>query len=77
MNDKIENPVLEQLRHIRGDIAKLTEEVREIKTTMLATRHQQRGMELTLDTHSDSLEGIKRRLERIERRLDLVDGPAE
>ncbi len=73
MADNIEHLMLEQFRQQRGLTERLFDEVREIKAMLLSSRFQQRGLELTTDALSDSLATVKTRLDRIERRLDLVD----
>ena len=72
-DDKIELLMLEQFRIIRGDIAKLADDVRGLKVEMIAVRHHVRGMELQQDGHHDDIAAMKTRLDRIERRLELAD----
>ena len=73
MTDEVGNLVLEQLKRIQGEMAK----VRDDQKTMYAL---QLAMQQTLNAHSTLLQqslediaGVKSRLDRIERRLDLVD----
>ncbi len=73
MNDKVQNLVLEQLRAIRGDIAKLADEMRGMRTEMLAVRHRARGTDLQQDAHHEDIASMKIRIDRIEKRLELVD----
>lgn len=73
MNEKVENLVLEQLRAIRGDIARMADDMRGLRTEMLAVRHHARGTELQQDVHHEDIASMKVRLDRIEKRLELVD----
>ena len=75
MNEKVENLVLEQLRLIRGDFSKPADELRGIKVEIIVRRHHQHDLELTQDGHHDDIVSIKVRIDRIERRLELVDQP--
>ena len=74
MADNIEHLMLEQFRQLRDHQERMMDELREIKTVLLATRFQQRSMELTQDAHGDGLDSVRRRLDHIERRLELVGG---
>ena len=75
MTESVENLVLEQLRAIRGDITRLFEEMRGLRTEMMSVRHYVRGLELSQDVDHGDIASIKDRLDRIERRLELADGP--
>jgi len=73
MTDETTDLVLEHLKRIQGELAK----VRDDQKTMYAL---QLAMQQTLNAHSTLLQqslediaGVKSRLDRIERRLDLVD----
>lgn len=62
----IDNIVLEHLRHIRGNMDGLREDVREIK--------QRLGLlELQYSSLSTRMDRIDGRIERIEDRLGLID----
>lgn len=73
MNDEVENLVLEQLRAIRADMARMADDMRGMRTEMLAIRHHARGTELQQDVHHEDIASLKVRVDRIERRLELVD----
>ncbi len=73
MNEKVEDLVLEQLRAIRGDIARLSDDMRGLQSEMMSVRHHVRGVELSQDADHADVVSIKDRLSRIERRLELVD----
>ena len=73
MNDKVENLVLEQLLELLADIGKILDEIRGLKAELIAGRHNVRGLQTLQDRDHDDLSAVKDRLDRIERRLDLVD----
>jgi predicted nucleic acid-binding Zn-ribbon protein len=73
MNDKVENLVLEQLRHMRSRIDQVYDAVQTLNVEMHAFRHHLRGNELDIDTHRDSIAKPQSRVDRIEKRLELVD----
>ena len=74
MNDKVENLVLEQLRAMRTHMARMDENIAAIRTEMTSIRHHVRGVEIQQDAHHDDIASLKTRVDRIERRLELVDG---
>ena len=74
MNEKVENLVLEQLRLMRSRIDQVYDAVQTLNVEMHAFRHHLRGNELDIDTHRDSIAKLQTRIDRIERRLELVDG---
>lgn len=74
------NLVLEHLRHIRGRVDQIGEDVHDLKQRMNALERGQARMlghsaELYGDqvTQQSSIDRIRDRLDRIERRLELVD----
>ena len=73
MAENLENVVLEQLRAVRADNAKILEEVRGLRTEIISVRHHIRGIELTNDRSAADVASFKLRLERVERRLELAD----
>jgi predicted nucleic acid-binding Zn-ribbon protein len=73
MNDKIESLVLEQLRAMRSRIDQVYDAVQTLNVEMHAFRHHLRGNELDIDTHRDSIAKLQSRVDRIEKRLELVD----
>ena len=73
MTENVENLVLEQLRAIRGDMAKMDGKIDTLGAEMRAMRQLMSGvMTLQEHDHSDIAE-LKGRLDRIERRLELTD----
>lgn len=73
MNEKVENLVLEQLRQLRAQNDRILEAMRAITVEVQATRHHVRGNELDIDAQRDLVASMQARLDRIERRLQLVD----
>ena len=73
MNEKVENLVLEQLRQMRSKIDQVYDVVQTLNVEMHAFRHHLRGNELDIDTHRDSIAKLQSRVDRIEKRLELVD----
>jgi hypothetical protein len=68
-----DNLVLEQLRVIRGDLGKLFNEMQTMRVEMTAMRQHMAGM-LTIQEHDHvDIAGIKSRLDRIEKRLELAE----
>ena len=68
-----DNIVLEHLRAIRGDMAKMADWMHTMSVEMTAIRQHLAGV-VTIQEHDHGdIANIKVRLERIERRLDLVD----
>lgn len=71
--DEPQNLVLEHLRAIRGDVAKLANWMETLSTEMTALRHHVFGAITTQNHDHVDLAEMKVRLGRIERRLELVD----
>ena len=69
MTAEVENLMLEHLRAIRADTAKMAEDIRGLRTEMTSMRQHMGLQELD---HTD-IASLKVRLDRIERRLELVD----
>ena len=68
-----DNLVLEQLRAIRGDLSKLVDEMQTMRVEMTAIRQHMAGM-MTIQEHDHvDIAGIKNRLDRIEKRLELAE----
>ena len=68
-----DNPVLEQLRVIRGDVGKVLNEMQTMRAEMTSMRQYMAGM-MTIQEHDHvDIAGIKSRLDRIEKRLELAD----
>jgi hypothetical protein len=68
-----ENLVLEHLRGIRGEMGKMADWMHTMSVEMTAIRQHLAGV-VTIQEHDHGdIAGIKLRLEKIEKRLDLVD----
>ena len=68
-----ERPVLEQLRAVRGEIAKMADWTHTLSVEMTAIRQHLAGV-VTIQEHDHTdIASIKLRLERIERRLELAE----
>jgi hypothetical protein len=68
-----ESIILEHLRAIRGDIAKMADGMQTMSAEMTAMRQHLSGV-VTIQEHDHSdIASIKSRLDRIERRLELTD----
>jgi hypothetical protein len=68
-----DNLMLEHLRAIRGDMAKMADSMRTMSAEMTAIRQHLAGV-VTIQEHDHAdIAGIKARLGRIERRLELTD----
>jgi len=81
MSSDIDNLVLEHLRHIRGRVDQIAEDMGDLKHRMtalegnmsLVKREVAYGDE-TDASQQTALDRLRERVERIERRLDLSDG---
>jgi len=74
MTADIEHLVLEQLRAIRADVAELKREA-GATNLQLPTMGQQIGALTTaVNGGKSEIEELKRRLQRVERRLELTEG---
>lgn len=73
MTDETANLVLEHLRAIRSDIVKIQNDMQTVRVEMTALRQQVSAL-LTIQEHDHvEIASIKLRLDRIERRMELVD----
>ena len=68
-----DNLGLEQLRAIRGELGKVANEMQTMRVEMTTMRQHMAGM-MTIQEHDHvDIAGIKTRLDRIEKRLELAD----
>ena len=73
MMDNVENLVLELLRAIRADIADLKRDVVGNTVQIAALGQQVAGLSVAVYGGKSDLEDMKRRIEHLERRLQLRD----
>ncbi len=73
MNEKVENLLLEHLRAIRTDVGRMSDDMRVLRAEMTAVRQHVSGLGTLQDQDHSDIAAIKVRLDRIERRLDLVE----
>ena len=68
-----DNLVREQLRAIRGELGRVANKMQTMRVEMTAVRQHMAGM-MTIQEHDHvDIAGIKTRLDRIEKRLELAD----
>jgi predicted nuclease with TOPRIM domain len=68
--------VLEHLRFIRADVATLRDDMREMRTRQAAVEDMFSFLVSAVTRMQHSLDRLTDRVERIEKRLGLVDQPA-
>ena len=73
MTDTVDNLVLENLRAIRADLADLKREVASNSVQISAMGQQLAGLTGAVYAGKSDMDEIKRRLERVEHRLELSD----
>jgi DNA anti-recombination protein RmuC len=72
MTDNTESLILEHLRAIRGKIDVMADDIGNIKMRLSAVESQVANLTAIFNSRLDTLE---KRIERIERRLDLSSTP--
>lgn len=65
--------MLEILKRVQADLADLKEGQRAANMHLAAIESHMSGFHLTTSAHTDDIARLKERVERIERRLDLVN----
>ena len=76
MTDEISNLILEHLRAIRGDIAQIGERIDRVEVLLSTIEHHMSGFLASSARQQEGIDSLRRRTERIERRLELVEeGP--
>ena len=73
MIEQTENLILEHLRHMRAAIERLEHRQSEIKSELLTIREYQAAAHTDSINQAEVIDNLKRRVERIERRLELAD----
>ena len=68
-----ENIVLEHLRALRADVNELKSGQREIIEQLVSARFREHAQENDINGHNRRLAHVEAEVERIKRRLDLVD----
>ena len=68
-----DNLVIEHLRAIRGEIAKISDWMSTISAELTAVRQHLGGVVTIQDHDHAEIAAIKVRIDRIERRIELVD----
>jgi predicted nucleic acid-binding Zn-ribbon protein len=73
MANELDNIVLEHLRHIRSKVDTTAQDVTDIKVQLAAMQQHMAGFHAVIAIHSDELNQLRQRIDRIEKRLDLAD----
>ena len=73
MNENVENLVLELLRSMRQQMARLEEKVDRLSAESLVIRQHVGGLVGSNTLSDHRFTSLESRLDRIERRLELVD----
>jgi hypothetical protein len=73
MTAEIDSLVLEHLRAIRADIADLKDRMTGVEVQLSALGQQVAGLSVAVYGGKSDMDTVKRRLDRIERRLELND----
>ena len=71
--ENVENLTLEHPRAIRSDMARMADYMQTMQAEMTALRHRMEGVGSLQDHDHSDIAALKVRLERIERRLEIVD----
>lgn len=73
--EELTSVTLEHLRHIRADLAELKREVTGNSVQIAMLGQPVGALTTAIYSGKSEIEDIKRRVERIERRLELTDPP--
>lgn len=68
-----DNLILDHLRAIRRDMARMADDIHGLRIEMSAMRHNMTAMQMVQDRDPGDVTQLKLRVDRIEQRLDLVD----
>lgn len=77
MNDEPDNIVLSMLREMRKDLGDLKQGQKQTNERLSSIEHHVTGIVVSINRFNDDADGLRDRVRRIERRLDLVDDPAD
>ena len=79
MTDSVESVILEQLRHIRGRVDRIAEDMTDVKlrlssieSALVLVKREVSSSDETDARQQLSLDRLAERIDRIERRLDLI-----
>lgn len=75
MVDEPDNIVLNLLREMRQDIHDLKQGQKQTNERLTAVEHHLAGLVHGQMRFNDDVDGLRARMARIERRLDLIDDP--
>ena len=82
MTESTENLVIEHLRHIRGRVDRIAEDMSDLKLRMSSLESAMVGVKREVSAGDEtnarqqvSIDRLVDRIERIERRLDLIGSP--
>lgn len=73
MNDKVEHLILEHLRAMRADMSSIKDEMTGMRGEMIVVRQHMAGLLASQTLQDTEIASIKVRVDRIEKRLDLVE----
>ncbi|OYW67601.1 MAG: hypothetical protein B7Z40_06565 [Bosea sp. 12-68-7] len=73
MNDKVEHLILEHLRAMRADMSAMKDEMTGMRGEMIVVRQHMAGLLGSQALHDGEIAGPKARIDRIEKRLELVE----
>jgi hypothetical protein len=73
MNENVETLLLEHMRAIQADIGSMKQDMSGTRAEMLIVRQHTAGLLGTQVLHDTEIAGLKVRLDRIEKRLELTD----
>ena len=78
MPETVTNELLfEQLKAIQAKLADMASDITELKTDMRGIKSHMAGFMQSEVAQDNAIASMQTRLDRIERRLDLADAPAE
>ena len=73
MNEKVESLILEHLRVMRADMSSMKEEMSGMRAELLIIRQHMAGLMGAQTLHDGEIAGLRVRLDRIEKRLELTE----
>ncbi|MDX2144214.1 MAG: hypothetical protein SFV19_12735 [Rhodospirillaceae bacterium] len=72
MSDTANNIVLEHLKHIRGRVDQIAGDMKDVKARLLSLESHDAAGHLDSLRHSTRLEELDERLQKVEKRLELI-----